>query len=72
MVARNYLGFHRSGPGGDECADGVIRRLQPDVQMVLEQIAALNLPPLESMTPADARATFGADGRDVPAGPDGG
>lgn len=69
MVARNYLGFHRSGPGGDECADGVIRRLQPDVQMVLEQTAALNLPPLESMTPADARATFGAMVAMYPPGP---
>ena len=49
VVARDYLGFKRSGPPGTRCADGVVRRLQPDVQMVLDEIAAMDLPPLESM-----------------------
>ena len=69
VIARDYLGFSRSGPGGRRCADGVVRRLQPDVQMVLEQVAALNLPPLESMTPADARAMFSAMVATYPPGP---
>ena len=56
VVARDYLGFKRSGPPGTRCADGVVRRLQPDVQMVLDEIAAMDLPPLESMTVGEARA----------------
>ena len=32
-------------PGGEQCNDGVIRRLQPDVAMVLEMMAELGLPP---------------------------
>ena len=37
VVARDYLGFRRSGRERDPCVDGVVRRLQPDVQMVLER-----------------------------------
>ena len=44
MVARDYLGFKLSGPGGTECNDGVVRRLQPDVEMVLDEMAAMDLP----------------------------
>ncbi|TDL05881.1 FAD-binding protein [Mycolicibacterium obuense] len=69
MVARELLGFRRAGPSGEVCRDGMIRRLQPDVQMVLEQTALLGLPPLESMPPADARATFGAIIAMYPPGP---
>jgi cation diffusion facilitator CzcD-associated flavoprotein CzcO/acetyl esterase/lipase len=58
VVARDYLGFRMSGPGGEQCHDGVVRRLQPDVQMVLEEIAALNLPPLESLPVEQARAVM--------------
>ena len=32
----DYLGFASTGPDGARCNDGVIRRLQPDVRMVLE------------------------------------
>ncbi len=35
VVARDYLGFKLSGPEGSMCNDGVVRRLQPDVEMVL-------------------------------------
>ena len=55
VVARDYLGFRLSGPNGSQCNDGVVRRLQPDVEMVLNAVAALNLPPMESMAVADAR-----------------
>ncbi|SON59284.1 Phenylacetone monooxygenase [Mycobacterium simulans] len=70
VVARDYLGFRLSGPTGSRCEDGVVRRLQPDVQMVLEQMAALNLPPLESMTPDQARAFMNEVNLARPPGPD--
>ena len=45
VVARNYLGFKMSGLEDSHCHDGVVRRLQPDVEMVLNELAVLNLPP---------------------------
>ena len=36
VVARDYLGFNDPAPSVD-CDDGVVRRLQPDVQMVLDR-----------------------------------
>ncbi|OBK27116.1 steroid monooxygenase [Mycobacterium asiaticum] len=70
LVARDYLGFKLSGPEGSQCHDGVIRRLQPDVQMVLEQMALLEPPPLESMPPAQARAFMDEMNLVRPPGPD--
>ena len=69
VVARDYLGFTRPGPGGTQRHDGVIRRLQPDVAVVLETMAALALPPMESMTPEEARAFMQLMGADRPPGP---
>lgn len=70
VVARDYLGFRLSGPDGAQCNDGVVRRLQPDVEMVLNEVAALNLPPMESMTVADARAFYLQMSMARPPGPD--
>lgn len=70
VVARDYLGFSLSGPECSRCEDGVVRRLQPDVHMVLEQMAALNLPPLESMAPDQARAFMNDVNLARPPGPD--
>ena len=56
VVDRGYLGFRLSGAGGSECNDGVVRRLQVDVAMVLQVMEELQLPPLESMSVEDARA----------------
>jgi cation diffusion facilitator CzcD-associated flavoprotein CzcO/acetyl esterase/lipase len=70
VVARDYLGFKRSGPNGSQCNDGVVRRLQPDVEMVCNAVAALNLPPLESMPVADARAFYAQMSTVRPPGPD--
>ena len=39
------------GPGDAQCNDGVVRRLQPDVAMVMDMMASLDLPPLETMSP---------------------
>jgi cation diffusion facilitator CzcD-associated flavoprotein CzcO/acetyl esterase/lipase len=56
VVAQGYLGFRLTGPGQDRCTDGVIRRMQPDVAMVLDVMAAMGLPPLETLSVDDARA----------------
>ena len=70
VVARDYLGFRLSGPNGSRCNDGVVRRLQPDVEMVLNAAAELNLPPMESMPVADARAFYAEMSMARPPGPD--
>jgi acetyl esterase/lipase len=70
VVARDYLGFRRFGPDGTRCEDGVVRRLQPDVQMVLEALAAMDLPPLESMTAEQARAFMVLSAAERPPGPE--
>jgi hypothetical protein len=48
----------------------VIRELQPDAQMVLDQMAALNLPPLESMSVEEARAFHALSRAALPPGPE--
>ncbi len=70
VVERDYLGFRRSGPGGERCNDGVIRRVQPDVQLVMDYMAGLNLPPLDSMSPEAAREFMAAGAAQRPPGPD--
>ncbi|MGD1240529.1 flavin-containing monooxygenase [Mycobacterium seoulense] len=70
VVARDYLGFRLSGPDGSRCTDGVVRRLQPDVEMVLMEAVALDLPPMESMPVADARAFYAQMSEALPPGPD--
>ncbi|QLL08009.1 flavin-containing monooxygenase [Mycobacterium vicinigordonae] len=70
VVARDYLGFRLSGPDGGQCNDGVVRRLQPDVQRVLEQMALMGLPPLESMPAEQTRAVMDELNRARPPGPE--
>lgn len=70
VVAHDYLGFRLSGRSGSQCNDGVVRRLQPDVEMVLNAMAALNLPPMESMSVTDARALQSQMSMARPPGPD--
>ncbi len=55
VVAKGYLGLRLAGPGGEQCNDGLVRELQVDVKAVLDAMAELGLPPLESLSPADAR-----------------
>ena len=55
VVAHNYLGFARSGADSATVNDGIVRRLQPDVAIMLEMMEAMELPPLESMPAAAAR-----------------
>jgi len=70
VVAQGYLGFTLAGPGGSQCHDGVVRGLQPDVAMVLEAMAAMELPPMESMSARDARALIEAGAAARPPGPE--
>ena len=56
VVARDYLGFRRTGPRGTRCHDGVIRRVQPDMAMVLDFLATLGLPGLDALPVDQARA----------------
>ncbi len=70
VVEKGYLGFSFEGPSGSRCNDGVVRRLQPDVAIVLDMMASLGLPPLESMTATDARAVMEGMATMSPPGPE--
>jgi acetyl esterase/lipase len=70
VVAQGDLGFRMAGPGGEQCRDGVIRRMQPDVAMVLELMAEMGLPPLETLPVADARAVMAATAATRPPSPE--
>ncbi|HVP28475.1 MAG TPA: alpha/beta hydrolase fold domain-containing protein [Myxococcota bacterium] len=69
-VARSgYLGFRLEGPAGVVCRDGIIREMQPDVAMLLAAIEQMRLPPMETMSPEQARAFTTASAAIRPAGP---
>ena len=70
VVEQGYLGFERRGAERTELNDGVIRRLQPDVELLLEAYAELQLPTMDSMSVEDARAFNTAMGAQRPPGPD--
>jgi cation diffusion facilitator CzcD-associated flavoprotein CzcO/acetyl esterase/lipase len=70
VVAQGYLGFRMAGPAGDQCRDGVIRRVQPDVAMVLAAMAELGLPAMETLPAADARALMAAGAAQRPPPPE--
>jgi cation diffusion facilitator CzcD-associated flavoprotein CzcO/acetyl esterase/lipase len=69
VVDQGYLGFDLEGPAKSQCNDGVIRRVMPDVTIVLEMMEQLDLPPIEEMSPAEARAFFEAGAEQRPPGP---
>ncbi len=70
VVGRGYLGFELSGPAGSTVNDGVIRFVQPDVQLVLDFMAGLGLPPLESLGPDGAREFLAQASTQRPPGPE--
>jgi cation diffusion facilitator CzcD-associated flavoprotein CzcO/acetyl esterase/lipase len=70
VVAGGYLGFALSGPGRAQCNEGVVRRLQPDVAAVIDAMAALDLPRMETLAPDDARAMMRAGYAQRPPGPE--
>ena len=67
---KNYLGFTLTGASRSNTTDGIVRQLQPDVQMVIEMMAGLDLPTMESMSPADARMFSEATSATRAPGPD--
>ncbi|MFM8856024.1 MAG: flavin-containing monooxygenase [Actinomycetota bacterium] len=69
VIARGHLGFALTGDGKTQVNDGIIRQVQPDVDMVLDMMATLGLPPMESLSPADARAFSDASATMRPPGP---
>jgi acetyl esterase/lipase len=70
VAEQGFVGFRLDGPAGSRCNDGVIRRLQPDMAMVLDLVASLGLPPIETMSAADARAFSEATAASRPPGPE--
>jgi cation diffusion facilitator CzcD-associated flavoprotein CzcO/acetyl esterase/lipase len=57
VVSRGMLGFRLTGPSvPEQCNDGEIVRLQPDVRLVLNMMADMKLPPIESLGAQGARA----------------
>jgi cation diffusion facilitator CzcD-associated flavoprotein CzcO/acetyl esterase/lipase len=70
VVEQGFLGFELSGPAGTQCNDGVINRLQPDMAMVLDMMAGLDLPPIESMSAEEARAFITEANAARPPGPE--
>ena len=56
-VTRGMLGFKLTGPGvAAQSNDGEVVRLQPDVRILLNTLAEMNLPTIESLGPDGARA----------------
>src|SRR6185437_6823456 len=50
VVSGGMLGFRLKGPNvAEQCNDGAVVRLQPDVRLVLGMLAQMNLPPIETM-----------------------
>ena len=70
VMAEDLLGFALEGPEAKQRNDGVVNRLQPDVALVLDAMAALNLPPLESMSADEARAFMATMSEQSPPGPE--
>ncbi|MGO9683154.1 MAG: flavin-containing monooxygenase [Beijerinckiaceae bacterium] len=54
VVSRGMLGFNLNGPNvAEQCNDGEVVRLQPDVRLVLKTLA--DMPPIESLGAQGAR-----------------
>jgi cation diffusion facilitator CzcD-associated flavoprotein CzcO/acetyl esterase/lipase len=57
VVSGGMVGFRLGGPDdAAQCNDGEIVRLQPDVRIMLNLLAQMQLPPVESMGAEGARA----------------
>ncbi|MGF1598980.1 MAG: alpha/beta hydrolase fold domain-containing protein [Acidimicrobiales bacterium] len=70
VIERGYLGFTRAGAEATETNDGVVRFIQPDVKMLIDTMAEMGLPPLESMSPAEARDFMEQSAAQTPPGPE--
>ena len=73
VVDAGYLGFRRdssTGAAPEMVNDGIIRPLAPDVTVMLEMMAELGVPAIETLSPIDARAFMEASAAMSPPGPD--
>jgi cation diffusion facilitator CzcD-associated flavoprotein CzcO/acetyl esterase/lipase len=70
VVDQGFVGFQLAGPAGEQRNEDIINQLQPDVAMVLEMMAGLELPPLESMSADEARDFMTEANAARPTGPD--
>jgi cation diffusion facilitator CzcD-associated flavoprotein CzcO/acetyl esterase/lipase len=70
VVEKDYLGFERRGDKAVKRTEGIIRRMQPDVAMVVEMVASLNLPAMDTMSAVEAREFSTAMSAQRPPGPD--
>ena len=69
VAGRGMLGFRLTGPNvAEQCNDGEIVRLQPDVRLVLGMLAEMNLPPIESLGAQGARDFLTEFNKGRPAG----
>ena len=56
IVSRGMQGFTLTGPGvAEQCNDGEVVRLQPDVRLVLNMLVEMKVPPIESLGSQGAR-----------------
>ena len=70
VVERGYLGFVLSGADGSSVNDGIIRGVKPDVALLLQAMEEMDLPALETLSVAEARAFMEASAELRPPGPD--
>ncbi|HMM87573.1 flavin-containing monooxygenase [Bradyrhizobium sp.] len=69
IVARGMLGFRMTGPDvAEQCNDGEVVRLQPDVRLVLGMLAEMNLPVIEQLGAQGARGFLTEFNKARPAG----
>src|SRR5262249_3823042 len=69
VVNRGLLRFMLPRPNvKEQCNDGEVVRLQPDVRMVLGMLAQMNLPPIESLGAQGARDFVNQFNKARPAG----
>ncbi|HEU5085200.1 MAG TPA: alpha/beta hydrolase fold domain-containing protein [Acidimicrobiales bacterium] len=70
VVEQGYLGFRLAGRGGEHVQDGVIRRVQPDVTLMLEVMEEMGAPAIEDLSVDEARAFMVASAEQRPPGPE--
>src|SRR5215468_7922015 len=69
VVTRGMLGFRLTGPNvAEQCNDGAVVRLQPDVRLVLNKLEEMKLAPIESLGAQGARDFVAEFNADRPAG----
>jgi cation diffusion facilitator CzcD-associated flavoprotein CzcO/acetyl esterase/lipase len=69
VVARDYLGFRFEGSKGMRVNDGIIWPLQADVGVMLEIMADMGVPALETLSVEEARGFVEQSGAASPPGP---